>query len=78
MSFLTKKMTWSNAEFIPFKVCIAAAYLFIGSTFPAFFSPFKWVVFGLFIATLIIVMTLWVKKMRACLLPDTEPTKDRT
>lgn len=38
MSFLNKKMSWTNAEFIPFKVCIAAAYLYLGSTFSEFFS----------------------------------------
>lgn len=65
MSFLNKKMSWTNAEFIPLKVCIAAAYLYLGSTFSEFFLTYKGVILGLFAVSLVYVMMLWVKKMRS-------------
>lgn len=65
MSFLNKKMSWTNAEFIPFKVCIAAAYLYLGSTFSEFFLTYKGFILGLFAVSLVYVMMLWVKKMRS-------------
>jgi hypothetical protein len=64
MGFLNKKMNWSNAEFIPFKVCIAAAYLLIGSHFADFFTPYKWCILGLFSLTLVWVLILWIRKMK--------------
>jgi hypothetical protein len=65
MGFLNKKMTWTNTEFIPFKVCIAAIYLYLGASYPAFFTPYKTVLLGLFGLCLLIVMRLWIKKMKA-------------
>ena len=65
MSFLNKKMSWTNAEFIPFKVSIASAYLYLGSTFSEFFLTYKGFILGLFAASLVYVMMLWVKKMRS-------------
>lgn len=64
MSFFNKKMTWTNAEFIPLKVCIAAAYLYIGSTFSEFFLSYKGFILALFAVSLVYVMILWMKKMR--------------
>ena len=64
MSFLNKKMTWTNAEFIPLTVCIAAAYLYIGSTFSEFFLSYKGFILGLFAVSLVYVMILWMKKMQ--------------
>ena len=58
-------MSWTNAEFIPFKVCIAAAYLYLGSTFSEFFLSYKGFLLGLFAVSLVYVMMLWVKKMRS-------------
>ena len=65
MGFLNKKMTWTNAEFIPFKLCVAAAYLFIGSAYPEFFRAYKGWILALFGASLLVVFYLWIKKMRA-------------
>ena len=64
MSFLNKKMTWTNAEFIPLKVCISSAYLYIGSTFSEFFLSYKGFILGLFAVSLVYVMILWMKKMQ--------------
>jgi hypothetical protein len=64
MGFFNKKMTWTNTEFIPFKVCIAAAYLYLGATFPALFRDYTGFILGLFLVSLALVMGMWVKKMR--------------
>ena len=65
MSFLSKKMPWTNAEFIPLKVCISAAYLYLGSTYPEFFKSYHGLILALFGVSLVYVMMLWVKKMRS-------------
>lgn len=65
MGFFDKKMKWTNVEFIPLKVCIAAAYLYLGTTFSEFFSDYKTPILILFGITWIMVMVLWIKKMRA-------------
>lgn len=31
MNLLKIKISWSNTEFIPFKLCIASAYTLVGS-----------------------------------------------
>ena len=65
MGFLNKKMAWTNAEFIPLKICIAAAYLYLGSAYRDFFSSYRGFILGLFSISLIYVLYLWIKKMRA-------------
>jgi hypothetical protein len=65
MNFFTKKMTWTNAEFIPFKLCVSAAYLYIGSTFPEFFSQYHGILLGFFGVSLVYLIAIWVKKMKA-------------
>ena len=37
MNFFKIKTGWSNAEFIPLKLCIATAYILIGAYFHNFF-----------------------------------------
>jgi hypothetical protein len=65
MGFMNKKMTWTNTEFIPFKVCIAAIYLYLGASFPDFLRPYKGALLILFGISLLVLMTLWIKKMRS-------------
>lgn len=38
MSFFNIKTTWSNAEFIPFKLCIASDYILVGVCFYNYFQ----------------------------------------
>jgi len=57
-------MTWTNAEFIPLKLCIATAYLYLGTTFSDFLRNYKISILTLFTITWIFVMYLWIKKMR--------------
>jgi len=63
MNFFKAKTTWSNAEFIPLKLCIASIYVVIGSYFHDFFSKYYTALFILFGITVIWSVYLWIKKM---------------
>jgi hypothetical protein len=64
MNFFKVKTSWSNAEFIVLKLCIATAYLLIGAWFSnyilMFYIPIA-IVFGI---TVIWAVVLWLKKMK--------------
>jgi hypothetical protein len=64
MNFFSIKTSWSNAEFIPLKVCIGTAYLLIGTYFPTFFGQYLVFIWGLFVITMIWSLTLWLTKMK--------------
>ncbi|HTQ66962.1 MAG TPA: hypothetical protein VMI12_19350 [Puia sp.] len=64
MNFLKAKTSWKNIEFIPFKLCIASAYLVIGSFFHSFIQEHLAIFIELFILTVIWTLYLWIKKMR--------------
>ena len=64
MNFFKMKTTWTNAELIPLKLCIAAAYILVGGYFYRFVSyHYVWilVLFGL---TAVWSMYLWITKMK--------------
>ncbi len=65
MNFLKVKTTWSNSEFIPFKLCIASIYIILGSYFHYFFLNYYIPLFIIFGITVIWTVVLWLKKMRA-------------
>jgi len=64
MNFFKIKTSWSNAEFIVLKLCIASAYILIGAWFSDFilcyYIPFV-VLFGI---TVVWAVALWLKKMK--------------
>ena len=64
MNFFKVKTSWSNAEFIVLKLCIASAYILIGAWFSDFilcyYIPFV-VLFGI---TVVWAVALWLKKMK--------------
>ncbi|WP_081990484.1 hypothetical protein [Sporocytophaga myxococcoides] len=64
MNFFTRKTTWSNIEFAPFKLCIASFYVIIGSYFHEFFSRYYIPLTIIFAVTLIWTLFMWVSKMR--------------
>jgi hypothetical protein len=64
MKFLQIKTSWSNAEFIPFKLCIASAYIIIGSYFHDFFQEYYLPVLIVFVITVLWTLSLWLKKMK--------------
>lgn len=65
MSFLSKKTSWSNAEFIVFKLCVASIYIIVGCYFHDFFRNYYIPLFILFSITCIWTVALWFKKMKA-------------
>jgi len=64
MSLLKEKTTWSNVEFVPFKLCIASFYVVVGTYFHEFFRNYYIPLFVLFGITLVWTMALWIKKMK--------------
>lgn len=64
MNFFTQKMPWNNLEFIPFKLCVASIYLYIGSHFHTLFEHYSYLLLGVFALTVVITLYLWIQKMR--------------
>lgn len=64
MNFFKIKTSWSNAEFIVLKLCIASAYLLIGSYFPVLVQEYLGVLLVVCTITVLWSMYLWVKKMK--------------
>ncbi|WP_082001780.1 hypothetical protein [Flavobacterium sp. KMS] len=64
MSFFKIKTCWSNAEFIVLKLCIASAYILIGTYFHDFFSNYYVPLILLFSITVIWSVYLWLNKMK--------------
>jgi len=65
MNFFKIKTSWSNAEFIVLKLCIATAYVLIGAYFHAFFRQYNVAVLIVFAITCSWSVYLWIKKMKA-------------
>ncbi|MBO9586193.1 MAG: hypothetical protein J7574_18665 [Flavobacterium sp.] len=65
MNFFKIKTSWSNAEFIPIKLCMASAYILIGSYFHKFFENYYPVLIAVFIVTVIWFVYQWLKKMKS-------------
>lgn len=64
MNFFKVKTSWSNGEFIIIKLCIASAYILIGSYFHDFFKDYYIPLLLLFGITVIWFVALWLKKMK--------------
>jgi len=62
MNFFKRKATWTNAEFIPLKLCIASACVLIGAYFHDFFAANYIAFLVLFIVTGAWSMSLWISK----------------
>jgi hypothetical protein len=65
MSFLKARTTWTNAEFIPFKLCIASIYVIVGAHFHHFFSRYYIPLIILFGITTVWTVALWIRKMKS-------------
>ncbi|WP_149206353.1 hypothetical protein [Flavobacterium johnsoniae] len=64
MNFFKIKTSWSNAEFILIKLCMASAYIFIGSYFHDFFGSYYTILLVIFAITAIWFVYQWLKKMK--------------
>lgn len=65
MNFLKAKTTWTNAEFIYFKVGIAAFYILVGAYFQNWVRYYTIPLVIVFLLNIIVTMYLWIKKMKA-------------
>jgi uncharacterized membrane protein len=65
MNFFKAKTTWTNAEFIYFKVGIAAFYLLVGAYFQAWVRNYTTPLVIVFLLNIIVTIYLWLKKMKA-------------
>ncbi len=65
MNFFKIKTTWSNAELIILKLCIASAYILVGAYFHSFVGNYYIPLIVLFSVTVIWSVYLWVSKMRS-------------
>ena len=64
MNFLKIKTTWTNAELVIIKICIAAAYLLVGAYFHELVKHYYLVMIGVFAITVVWGMYLWLRKMK--------------
>ena len=64
MNFFQIKTSWSNAELIVLKLCIASAYILVGTYFHNFFRTYYIPVLIVFIITVIWAVYLWLIKMK--------------
>lgn len=65
MRFFIKKMNWTNADFIAFKLCIASIYLIAGSYVHEFVHRYYLPLAILFAISVSWTLYLWVRKMRS-------------
>ena len=64
MSFFNRKTTWTNLEFIPFKLYIAAAYILLGAYFQKFVREYYLIFIIVFVLAVIWTLYLWISKMK--------------
>lgn len=64
MNFFKIKTSWTNAEFIPLKLCIATAYVLVGAYFHNFFRAYYVPILIVFVITVIWAVYLWLNKMK--------------
>ncbi|MCM0668418.1 hypothetical protein [Flavobacterium tyrosinilyticum] len=65
MNFFKIKTSWSNAEFILIKLCMASIYILVGSYFHDFFRNYYPVLIVIFAVTVIWFVYQWLKKMKS-------------
>ncbi|MEI6697183.1 MAG: hypothetical protein WCO13_14100 [Bacteroidota bacterium] len=63
MNFFKIKTSWSNLELGLFKICVASIYLVIGIYFHEFLGKYMLLFVSIFIVTVVLVFSLWLKKM---------------
>jgi len=64
MNFFKIKTSWSNAELAGLKICIASAYILVGTYFHKFFRHYYIPVLIVFGVTVIWSIYLWITKMK--------------
>ena len=65
MNFFKIKTTWTNAELIPLKICIASAYLIVGAYFHNFVREYFTSIVIVFTLTVVFSVFKWLQKMKS-------------
>ncbi|WP_343695329.1 hypothetical protein [Flavobacterium sp.] len=65
MNFFKIKTSWSNAEFILIKLCMASIYILVGSYFHDFFQNYYAPLLIIFGITVIWFVSAWLKKLNS-------------
>ena len=65
MNFFKIKTTWTNAELIPLKICIASAYLLAGAYFHNFVREYFVFIVIMFSVTVVFSVFRWLQKMKS-------------
>ena len=65
MNFFKIKTTWTNAELIPLKLCIASAYVLVGAYFHNLVRNYYIPVIVIFGITVIWSVYFWINKMKS-------------
>lgn len=61
MSILTKKVSWQNWQFGVFKLSMVALGILLGVYFTAFWRNLLWLVWIVFVITIVWVSIMWLK-----------------
>ncbi len=64
MNFFKRTTSWSNAEFVVFKLAIASAYILIGAFFHHYIRLAWLPILFLFLVSVVWTLILWIKKMK--------------
>jgi len=64
MNFFEAKTSWKNIEFIPFKLCVASAYMMVGAYFQSFISKHLEIFVIPFLVSVAWTVYLRMSKMR--------------
>ena len=64
MDFFKLKTTWTNAELVVLKLCIASAYILAGAYFHRFIAEYKYLFIVLFLITVVASVYKWISKMK--------------
>ena len=65
MNFFKIKTSWSNAQLIVLKLCIASAYILVGAYFHSFFYHYNVSILVVFGITCVWSVYLWISKMKS-------------
>ena len=64
MNFFRTRTSWSNSEFIPFKLCVASFYIIAGAYFHDVIRHYYIPLFIVFGITMLWTLYLWIGKMK--------------
>jgi hypothetical protein len=64
MNILTQRLPWANWQFGLLKASMAAMGILLGASFPEFWRSILWLVWVVFVVTVVWVSALWLRAMK--------------